>query len=211
MIELYNDARKGRGGSVGTRRYPAKVPLQRDPEQHRDRIRFAWALPDDPDGLRRRQLRHRLWLRHDPLGPHRSDAGRRSGLVLAHHLYGIRAAGAIAPERCQPFDKNRKGMVPGRRRGGAGARAARRRRSARRHHLRRSAGVRRQLRFASHDGGASAGGWRDPGHGHGAQGERKRPATSITSARTAPALRPTIAWKPSPYARCSASARRRCR
>ncbi len=31
----------------------------------------------------------------------------------AFRIWGLRVLGAIAPERCQPFDKNRKGMVPG--------------------------------------------------------------------------------------------------
>jgi 3-oxoacyl-[acyl-carrier-protein] synthase II len=30
-----------------------------------------------------------------------------------HFLYGFTRLGAIAPERCQPFDRNRKGIIPG--------------------------------------------------------------------------------------------------
>ena len=50
--------------------------------------------------------------------------GRRRRRLLAHHLHRLPRLGAIAPERCQPFDRNRKGMIPGEGGGRAGAGAA---------------------------------------------------------------------------------------
>ena len=112
-IERYNDIRKARGWSR-FRRISSQVPLQRGSQQYRHRIRSARAVPHDSDGLRGGQLRHRLRLRHDPVGTHRSDARRRGADPFSRITYmGFARLGAIAPERCQPFDKNRQGMVPG--------------------------------------------------------------------------------------------------
>ena len=69
---------------------------------------------------------------------------------------GFARLGAIAPEKCQPFDKNRKGMVPGEGAAILVLEPLEKAKRAGRKDLRRSAGLRRELRLAPHDGGPPA-------------------------------------------------------
>ena len=86
---------------------------------------------------------------------------------------GFSRLGAIAPERCQPFDRNRKGMIPGEGAAVLVLEPLERALAPRRADLRRARRLRPLLRRPPHDGRPPGGGRRRAGHGAGARRRRR--------------------------------------
>ncbi len=85
---------------------------------------FVGSQPDDPHGLRGRQLRHRPRGRPAARRPGGPDAGRGRGRLLAHHLHGLPPAGRHRPRALPAVRPQPQGDDSRRGRGGAGAGAA---------------------------------------------------------------------------------------
>jgi len=68
---------------------------------------------DDSHSLCCRKLCDRPCQRSAPSREGRHHARRWCGFIFSITYTGFARLGAIAPEICQPFDRNRKGMVPG--------------------------------------------------------------------------------------------------
>ena len=118
---------------------------------------------------------------------------------------GFARLGAIAPERCQPFDRNRKGMIPGEGAAVLVLEPLERALGPRRADLRRARRLRALLRRPPHDRRPPGGGRRRARDGAGARRRRRRARRGrATSAPTAPARRPTTGWRSSPSSGCSA-------
>ena len=96
---------------------------------------------------------------------------------------GFARLGAIAPEICQPFDRDRKGMIPGEGAAVLVLEPLERRSGAGRHGLRRGRRLRPVLRRPPHDRGAPGGRRRGAGHGAGAAHRRPRPGRRVLRQR----------------------------
>jgi 3-oxoacyl-[acyl-carrier-protein] synthase II len=113
FIEQFNDAEvaspPGNTGSELAFSYPCHLMATRVAA---DAGGWAFSLTI-PTACAARQLRDRARAGPAPIEPCGYRARRRGRRILANHLHGFARLGAIAPERCQPFDRERKGMVPG--------------------------------------------------------------------------------------------------
>jgi len=111
FIELHNDARKGGGGlpGEGFRRYSCSV-ISAHVAMELDLHGPAFTIPTACAAGN-----HAIGHAFDLLRAGRLEAMLAGGADSFSRIpyMGFARLGAIAPERCQPFDRNRKGMVPG--------------------------------------------------------------------------------------------------